>query len=93
MTVLIFYHMLTRCKLEIAIDIHKEAIGEDVATKAGGLVYLPHERRRRRQRGGNQTGRAAGSPMFGIVVDIDVGFGSGVRIGADTMWKPNWEGC
>ena len=48
---------------------------------------------------GNQIGRAASIPVFGIDVDIDVsvdlgcGGGGGVGVGADTMWQPNWEGC
>ena len=41
----------------------------------------------------NHMGRAAGSHMFAIGVDIDVGCYGGVIVGADTMWQPNLEGC
>ena len=41
----------------------------------------------------NQIGRAAGSPMFGIGIDIDVDCGGDGGVGADTMSQPTWEGC
>ena len=43
------------------------------------------------RRHGNQIERADGGPMFGIGVDIDIGFGDVVSVGADVMWQPNWE--